>query len=198
MTEGLITNGNWSVFLTLAGEELLLVRRKHLWVVVLPILSISIVTILALSLVFYFFLNLYYLPSFFAILSLMLISLALSIITKNVIDWYFHIYIVTNRRMLEICYTPLSSNVMSEVLLDKVNCTEVDLRVDGFFHELFDMGDVVITFDRPTRQEEFTIKDIKDCNQIGKFLTQKLIDHEPRYSGQQIWYKRRSSNLAGY
>lgn len=138
-----------------------------------------------------------HMKTFFAITSLMIISLALSIITKIVIDWYFHIFIVTNRRMLEICYTPLSSNVMSEVLLDKVNCTEVDLRIHGFINELFDMGDVVITFDRPTKQEEFVIKDIQDCNQIGKFLTQKLIDHEPRYGGQQpIWYKRRSSAFA--
>jgi len=195
--EGLIAKGNWNVFLTLTGEELLLARRKHIWVVVLPILSTSIVTVLALFLVFYFFLEIYYLPSLLAITTLMLISLALSIITKNVIDWYFHIFIVTNRRMLEICYTPLSSNVMSEVLLDKVNCTEVDLRVNGFFHELFDMGDIIITFDRPTSQEEFTLRDVRDCNEIGKFLTQKLIDHEPRYSGQPIWYKRRSSALAG-
>lgn len=87
-------------------------------------------------------------------------------------------------------YTPLASHVASEVLLDKVNCTEVDLRVDGFFHELLDIGDVIITFDRPTHQEEFILRDIQHGNVIDRFLTQKLIDHQPTTMMQPIWFRR--------
>jgi hypothetical protein len=97
--------------------------------------------------------------------------------------------------MLEIRYTPLVSHIMSEVLLDKVNCTEVDLRIDGFFNELIDRGDVIITFDRPTHQEEFILKDMKQPSKIGKFISRQLIDHSVDNPFQQIWFTRKPRQI---
>ena len=123
-------------------------------------------------------------------------SVALSFITKNIIDWYFHMYILTTRKMLEIRYTPLSSYIMNDVLLDKVNCTEIDFRTKGIVNELLDIGDVVITFDRPTSQEEFVLRDIKSCHKLGSFLTRKLMDRETHESIQQtIWLRKPTSSL---
>jgi hypothetical protein len=71
---------------------------------------------------------------------------------------------------------------MNDVLLDQVNCTQIDFRRNGFLNEIMDMGDVVLTFDRPTHQEEFVFKDVNRCYKLGVFLTRKLLD---RNSGRQ-------------
>ena len=197
MPDGLIAKGNWSAFLTLENEELLLVCRKHLFVVLIPIVVTSFFASILLFLCFYFFINTFYSIPLFITATLVIVTVVLSLITKCIIDWYFHIYIVTNRKMQEISYTPLTSHVASDVLLDKVNCTEVDLRVDGFINELLDIGDVVITFDRPTHQEEFVLRDIQNGNAIDRFLTQKLIDHQPRTFMQPIWFRRQPHMVMG-
>lgn len=76
--------------------------------------------------------------------------------------------------------------------MDKVNCTEIDLSSKGFFHELIDMGDLTITFDRPTHEEEFTLRDVKNCDMLGKYLTQQLMDGERRRDFEEtIWLKDR-------
>ncbi len=54
------------------------------------------------------------------------------------------------------------------------------------------MGDVMITFDRPTHQEEFVLKDIKNCDKTGRFLIEKLLDtRSPEKGGEMIWVKSR-------
>ena len=190
MRDGLITMGNWEAFLTLEREELLLVQRKHVFVIALPILFTSILAFLLIFLASFFFLSILDSPSLFITTTLLLLSIMLSLIIKIIVDWYFHLYIVTTRKILEIWYTPLASYNVNDVLLDKVNCTEVDLRVDGFWHELVGMGDVVITFDRPTHEEDFILKDIAGSDKIEKFLSSYLMDHEVKESSRPIWYRR--------
>ncbi len=90
-------------------------------------------------------------------------------------------------------YTPLYSHVVNDIFLDKVNCTEIDLSSQGFFHELIDMGNLTITFDRPTHQEEFVLQDIKNCDEIGKFLTQHLMAGRRQAVGEMIWMKQRNN-----
>lgn len=80
--------------------------------------------------------------------------------------------------------------------MDKVNCTEIDFYSKGFFHELVDMGDVVITFDRPTHEEEFVLRDIKACDRIGKFLTQRLLDNREKGNEEMIWIRNRAVSPA--
>lgn len=192
MNDGMITKGNWSKFLTFTGEKLLLVRRKHVFVIFLPILFTSLV--LFLFLFFNFFLFIQFLSSItlFFSLSVLLVIIALSFITKIITDWYYHLYILTNRKILEVWYTPLASHAVNDVHLDKVNCTEIDLKVDGFVHELMDVGDVVITFDRPTHQEEFVLKDIHKPDKVEKFLTRSFMDHETKDSLSPMWFRERN------
>src|SRR5882724_1151135 len=193
----MIANVDWTTFLTLEGEKLLLVRRKHVLVVILPILFASFCTCLFLSASFLFFLKIFFSLPLFIVTTLLIVSFTLSIIAKTIIDWYFHLYVLTNRKILEVWYTPLAAHIISDVLLDKVNCTEVDLRINGFMNELLDMGDIVITFDRPTHQEEFVLSDIQECGKIGKFLTQQLIDHQVKDQTQTIWFKRHTNAILG-
>jgi hypothetical protein len=175
--QSMITQGNWDKFLTLTGEKLLLVKRRHPFVIFFPILISTFIITLMIFCSAIFFTNLFPSPSLFITTVLLFISVLLTIITKSIMDWYFHLYILTTRKVLEVWYAPLYAHVMNDVLLDQVNCTQVDFRRSGFLNQIMDMGDVVLTFDRPTRQEEFVFKDINKCYKLGVFLTRKLLDN---------------------
>lgn len=193
MNDGMITKGNWRTFLTLVGEKLLFVQRKHIFVIFLPILFISVTFSLLLLFASFIFLNTLDSIPLFITTALLLLSITLSFITKIIIDWYFHLYILTNRKILEVWYTPLASYVVNDVMLDKVNCTEIDLHKDGFIRELLDIGSVVITFDRPTHEEEFVLRDIPHSNSIEKFLERQLMDHQTNDSLYPMWFRGRNS-----
>jgi hypothetical protein len=97
-------------------------------------------------------------------------SVVITLSIKSVIDWYFNIYIVTNKKITEICYKPLSSRQVSGILLNQVRCTEIDTKINGIINEFLDVGDIIITFDRPTHQEEFVLTDIEDPKRIETYL----------------------------
>lgn len=172
----MITEGDWDRFLTLEGEKLLLVKRRHPFVIFFPILMITFIISLLIFCSAFFFTSLFPSASLFVTTLLLLISVLLTFITKSIMDWYFHLYILTNRKILEVWYAPLYAHVMNDVLLDQVNCTQIDFRRNGFLNEILDIGDVVLTFDRPTHQEEFVFKDVNKCYKLGVFLTRKLLD----------------------
>jgi len=163
-----------SKFITLPQEKLILVQRKHWSTFVFPIITGTILGLIS------FFVSIFIyslLPQFlFLILAalFLLVLITATLILRTIIDWYFNIYIVTNRKITEISYKPLSSRQINEILLDQVRCTEIDSRVDGLLDELMDVGDVVITFDRPTHQEEFVFTRVKDPKRVETFLHKTL------------------------
>lgn len=195
MQDGMITHGDWNVFITLKDEHLLLVKRKHPFVMLMPIFTINCLALFFISSGFVLFQEFLLSSSLFVVTMLLLISITVSLITKIIIDWYFHIYILTNRKILELRYTPLTSYLVNDVMLDRVNCTEIDLRTHGFLNELIDMGDILITFDRPTSREEFILKDVQGSHALATYLTQQLLDvKQPEMLSQPIWFKERQAN----
>jgi hypothetical protein len=190
MEKAMIVQGNWQRFLTLSGERLLLVNRKHVFVLLSPMLVTIFLLSLMIAIAYMLFIHFFFSLSFFFVTVLLLVSLGISAITKIIVDWYFHLYIITSRKILEVWYTPLSSLVVSDILLDRVNCTEIDVQTHGIVGEMIDIGDIVITFDRPTHREEFILKDILGCHRIGTFLTKRLLDQTPTSTVQTIWWRQ--------
>lgn len=163
-----------SKFITLPGEQLILVQRKHWYSFVFPILILSFIDIASIT-------GLIILSSIFPSYIQLLLSFALFIaivaatfIGKFIVDWYFNFYVITSKKIIEVSYKPLTSRHTNEILLDQVKCTEIDTRVDGIIHELLDIGDVIITFDRPTRQEEFVLTDMSNPKKIESNLENAL------------------------
>lgn len=191
----MITHGNWKVFLTLKDEELLLVKRRHPFVLLLPIFFIGFLGLFFIASSYVLFQTLLSSSSLFFVTTLLLISISISLVTKTIIDWYFHMYILTNRKILELKYTPLTSYMFNDVMLDRVSCTEIDLQSNGFLNELIDMGNILITFDRPTHQEEFILRDVHGSHALATYLTQQLMDGKQQPNGMQpIWFKQHAAS----
>lgn len=191
MKRGMIIKGDWSRFADLPDEELFLVKRKHPFIIIPSLLLLVFLTIAAGGAAFYFFTSIFPSTSLLIASILVILSIVVSGVIHTYIYWYFHLYVVTNKKILEVKYAPLFSHVVNDIFLNNVNCTEIDLKSNGFFHELIDMGDLTITFDRPTHQEEFTLSDIKNCDLTGKYLTRKLMDGSIQRAENVIWMKSR-------
>ncbi|MBI1982119.1 MAG: hypothetical protein HYW64_01855 [Candidatus Levybacteria bacterium] len=187
---GQLTKDGLSCFLTLPEEEFLIARRKHWFLSAVRITGVFLLAFFFLFTLYFLFRLSSFLPStLFLSMAIGIAVLALSLITKLIIDWYYHLYIVTTRKILEVCYSPLSSYKINDVLLDQVKCTEIDTKTNGILNELIDMGDITITFDRPTHQEEFIFTDIKNPKEMGIFLGNTLIDSVRQNIGATVWYR---------
>lgn len=180
-------------FITFPDEKLIVAIREHYISLILRILKIFSITALSVILVsipiFILLQNTSLL--LFAIFLIFLTGTSLSL--KELIHWYFHLYIITNRKILEIRYDPLFSETTNSVLLDQIRCTEIDAELYGFVSELLNIGNVEITFDRPTHQEEFVMKSVHSPRKISDYLTSEL-HRKPDLLSQQLWYKDRHKN----
>lgn len=181
-------------FLTLPGENLIIAKRQH-WIVLVAPISLAVILML-LTLPLGYFLFVFYLADVFLFIASVFVTMIMitTFIVHILIDWSFHLYIITDRKILEMKFVPIFSQVISDVFLDQVRTTEVDIKIDNFIHELLNVGDVTISFDRPSHEDTFTLKDIKNPRDTGVFITDAIasIMHET-----PIWFHPRDiSNIA--
>lgn len=180
-------------YLTFAGEKIHFIKRTSILTLVPLFIFISFLSlflIMGLYAVFHYG----FLPFYTAIISIIVVAnIALLLGLKVIIEWFFHIYIVTNKKILEIVYIPLSSYTVNDVLLEQVKCTEIDIRMNGFLREMLGIGDIAMTFDRPTHHEEFVLSNMTHARQIGSLLTQLLMTSNPQSDTTQ-WYKDNSDH----
>lgn len=176
-------------FLTLPDEQLIIAERRHVMVIfseIVTVLFLGTAMSAVSSVIFLFYVHSP--PVFIAVLMVILCG-CISLAVKTIIDWYLHLYIVTNKKILEIYYSPLFFYKITGVQLNQVRCTEIDEKKRGILNEILDVGDVVLTFDRPTHQEEFLIRDVRNPRQIALTLSNMFANLEPDNNTQPIWYK---------
>lgn len=138
-------------------EELIFATREHWLPLTLRVIKQTAVGILTATIVASVFILLLHSASL-SLSAFFLIMLIASIVSiRDLIHWSFHLYIATNKQIIEIHYSPLLSEAMNSVLLDQIRCTEIDVAMYGFIPELIGIGNVELTFDRPTHKEEFII-----------------------------------------
>ncbi len=119
---------------------------------------------------------------------LLVLFILSGLITREIIHWHLHIYLITNKKISELRFTPLFSEISNYILLDQLRCTEIDTKRQGLVPELLNMGDVSITFDRPTHQEEFVLKNIRSPRRTAHTLSAKL-QKTPSLASKELWMK---------
>jgi len=82
------------------------------------------------------------LPSQIVILAIYY-SFVLTYIIFNFLDWYYDIYLVTNQRVVDYEFKPISSYKVFEVSLEDIQ--DIRAKTVGFLPSIFDYGDVVIS-----------------------------------------------------
>lgn len=192
--DGTIINVDCSKFLTFEEETILVAVKKHPFTL---IANFAVIGFVLLFLVVILFVGIYFITSFFILLvgTITIGLLGTGLIIHTLIDSYYHIFIVTNRKLLEVRFLPFAQSVVNEILLDQVKCTELDMKCDGFIHNIFNIGSVMLTFDRPTHQEVFLIPHISDYRKIGMIISQvivaqrQVVKENQNMEAKEIWFK---------
>ncbi|OGK19447.1 hypothetical protein A3G67_00605 [Candidatus Roizmanbacteria bacterium RIFCSPLOWO2_12_FULL_40_12] len=181
-------------FITLPGERLIIAKREHWFVMMGPLTTTGLLSLLFISLAALFFLAGASDPTLFIICLFLILVSTTSIVLKIIADWHYHLYVFTTKRILQVNCAPLFSHSINDVQLDQVRITEIDVRIKGFINELLDMGDVIIAFDRPSHEETFVIANIKDPSTTGILLanTVKLM-----MESAPIWFQPRTHEMDG-
>lgn len=157
-------------FLTFEDEKMVTITRRHWLFITAPIVMVFFIFLVLSGSSFYLFVNLGHLYFLFFLYFALFLLGFLAVSVKIAIEWYAHVYVVTTHKILELCYAPLFSHTINEILLDQVRVTEVDIHIGGVLNELLDIGTITITFDRPTHQEEFVLDGIPNPNSVGPIL----------------------------
>lgn len=186
-----------------ADDHILIFTRSHIFYLLEKIVLtvIGVLVMLVLSLVF--FLTIYLSPLLLIATCCLLITFGTTMVIRAYIAWYFHFYLVTTRKIVEVCNIPFGNYFMNEILLDRVKCTEVDITSLGIINQLFRIGDVVVTFDRPTKhRDSFVFSNVSNSNTIKELLTDYLIESysEKINISKNIWYTddRRKGTIYSY
>lgn len=79
------------------------------------------------------------------ILSAVLVLWFLGVLTyavENYLRWYFNIYIVTNRHLVDVNFYNLTNRDITEIRLDDIQ--SVSSKINGILESLFQFGDVIV------------------------------------------------------
>ncbi len=175
------------------GEQILLRCKKHWGVFLFPIITLFLLYFLSAVLSFIVLVNFLSNVTLFALTSLVLLAFTTSFALKLLVDWHYHFYILTTHRILEVCQEPLFLDHINNVILSQVKSTEIDVDAKGIVSILLDMGDVTVTFDRPTHQEVFLLSNIKNPKAVGMMLADALDAGRPDTMRSPIWFRSKDS-----
>ncbi len=130
-----------------ADEEIKLLLRSH----AITNLGWIVATILLASLGLGFFLASFFVPAEFglpfdsvdyALVLLVWWVLLAGFALQRYLSWYFHVNIVTNKKIVDVDFPTLFHKQISETTLDNVQ--DLTHRTVGFLQNHFDYGDVFI------------------------------------------------------
>lgn len=174
------------------NDKILIFTRSHklyLWErVFLMAVYASIASVLAFGV----FIYLYFSPLVFLLIQSIIFTFTLTLCVREYLGWYFHFYLVTTRKIVEVCNVPFGKYFINEILLDRVKCTEVDIMSQGLINQILRVGDVIVTFDRPTHhRDSFIFNKVSNANSIREILTDYFTEGRKEPA---TWYVQDSRN----
>ncbi len=182
-------------FISLPGERLIVAKRQH-WFVLFPSLVLTgLLALFIISTSGFFFFGPATDPTLFVITAFLTLIAAISIVSKIIADWHYHMYIFTTKRILEVSCAPLFSHSINDVALDQVRVTEVQVRIRGLVDQFLNKGDVAIAFDRPSHDQMFVIPDISDPSETGALIANSV---KLMMESSPVWFQPRQQSADLY
>lgn len=187
-----LTQEDIKKFITLGDEEVIIALREHSIPLLFKLSQLgtiaAIITIGGAIATYFLSYDLIFSIAVFLTLGLM----STGLIIRELIHWYFHLYLITTKKIIEVRYNPLFSEISNSVLLEQLRCTEIDAEMHGFISEILDLGNVAITFDRPTHQEQFILKNVRSPRKVANHLSAYLHSDRKKQqidTSQEMWFK---------
>lgn len=164
---------NWIRFKTEEeGEKIILLLRQHI-VTNVPWVIAAIVMIIAPSILSYFPL-LSFLPVRFQLMGVIFwYLLTLAFIFERFLGWFYNIFIVTDRRIIDIDFVGLLYRQVDECHFDDVQ--SLTFSQGGFVRAIFDYGYVLIQ--TAAEIENIQFEDVPDPAGVTKIIESLIPTH---------------------
>lgn len=133
-------------------EQIVLLLRQH-WVVNARWILLVILFILAPFCLSFFPLLSFLSVKFQIIAIIMWYLFTLSFLFEKFLWWFFNVYIITNKRVIDIDFYSLAYKEISEAELEKIQ--DITYKTGGFARAVFDFGTVFIQTAGTVSQIEF-------------------------------------------
>jgi hypothetical protein len=93
---------------------------------------------------------------------------------EKFITWFFHVFIVTDERVIDVDFYNLLYKEVSEAKID--NIEDVTYRQGGVLRAMFNFGDVAMQ--TAGEQREFMIENVPQPNRVVKILNELKLEEE--------------------
>jgi uncharacterized membrane protein YdbT with pleckstrin-like domain len=163
-------------------EELFYILRRHpitnlgwilltLFLILFPVISLPLVSNLREFL-------LVYIPDKYELISIVIwYNFTLFITFESFLMWYFNVYIITNKRVIDVDFHGLWRKRVSETSLD--NIQDATYETHNFFHILFNYGNISIQTAAEKREFEFV--GIPHPDKVHDKLTNLVVEYKQKH-----------------
>lgn len=154
-------------------EKVLLLLRRHWitqikWVVTAVVMALAPIVLIWIPLIDF-------MPNNFRFMVVVMwYLLTLAFIFESFISWFYHVFIITDERIIDIDFYHLLYKEMSEAKID--NIEDVTFRQGGMVRAMFNFGDVSIQ--TAAEKQEFNIESVPEPNRVVKILNELKLEEE--------------------
>lgn len=176
-------SNNWSSFCLLPGrvrfetqevrERVILLLRRH-WFTQLSWVATALVLIFVPLLTNWIPVLDFLSQNYRFIIIVIWYLLIIAFIYEQFISWYFHVFIVTDERIIDVNFSNLIYKEISEAKIDNVE--DVTYKQGGVVRAMFDFGDVACQ--TAAEQRQFVMEDVPQPNRVVKILNELKLEEE--------------------
>lgn len=163
-------------------EQVLEVQRKHKITLLFPFFIDAIFIIIAIVLTAIFVNSLYQSALTYLWIALPIIAMSLSFIqifaAYTFLHWFYQFYVVTNKRLIHVCFFRIGGFHLDEVFHEQANPLEIDSRPQNFIMDLLGIEDLFVYFSRFERPEPFIFKSPQNHTKIEEILENHSLEME--------------------
>jgi|LakMenEpi03Aug12_release.lakeMendotaPanAssembly.Ray.scaffolds.fasta_scaffold00063_11 hypothetical protein len=164
------------------GETLHFLLRKHpittlgeffksIFMIILPAIVIYILDMLNINTFKYID------PSIQAILLTLWYLLTMFYIFESFLTWYFNVYIITDKRLIDVDFKGLWTKRVSETALSQIE--DATYETNRFFHILFDYGNISVQ--TAAEKSEFEFESIPKPGLVHDKFTDLVENYKKKY-----------------
>ncbi len=156
-----------------AREKIILLLRQH-WVTQLKWLATSLILVFLPLLLNYIPVLDFLTPNYRFVIIVIWYLLIIAFIYEQFISWFFHVFIVTDERIIDVNFSNLIYKEISEAKID--NIEDVTYKQGGVLRAVFDFGDVACQ--TAAEQRQFVMEDVPQPERVVKILNELKLEEE--------------------
>jgi len=154
-------------------ERVLLLLRQHWMTQVGWMVAAIVMILLPIGLIWVPILA--FLPGNFQLMAILIwYLLVIAFVYEEFITWFFHVFIITDERVVDVDFYNLLYKEVSEAKID--NIEDVTYRQGGVLRAFLNYGDVTIR--TAAERREFMIEDVPQPNRVVKILNELKLEEE--------------------